>query len=100
MSTNECTDAGLYPTNIKRQKICLFSVKGFCFLQIPTEFSNCVPMKNLQKKNAEILPASSCAENLSVLQEKICLYEISCVHRKQDFYLFLLMAGYIHKSTI
>jgi hypothetical protein len=49
--------AGLNPTNKKPDNF-LFSGKILCFLQIPANFSNYVPVKNLQKK-VEISPASS-----------------------------------------
>jgi hypothetical protein len=49
-------------------------------------------MKNLQKFWQLAVPKKS-VQFFSCFTGKCCLYKISCVYRKQDFFLFLLGAG-------
>jgi hypothetical protein len=73
---------GLILPTKKGQTIFLYSVKIFCFLQIPTEFSNYFFYEKFTEKNYR---------NVASLQhQKICAEFFSVL---QDFSLLMLMVG-------
>jgi hypothetical protein len=55
-------------------------------------FSNYAPIKNFQQnyKNLASYQHLKSVQKIFLLHRKNCLYEISCVYRKQDF---LMMVG-------